>query len=203
MGVCKGQGCPIPSVPFPRPLHSIIIVLAHTDVCGRSASATESHTTVGGALSTGQEKADEPAIAVLVTFGSTVIFSLIILGSSVAFNIILSITNVVLVGSYITCIGMVLMRRLCGKPLPPGGFDLGRAGPWINVAALCWLLVLETFVSPRAMPHGTMELMADYSVVLPLGAEPDSCLHELVLLDVCRCDDIRIHLVLCSGKARV
>ena len=153
LGLCKRQRRPVQPLPFSGSLQHDGRWNASADSSHRSARKTEYHTMVSR-TPPWRGHADASITAVLVTLGSTVIFSLIILGSSVAFNIILSITNVELVGSYITCIGIVLVRRLKGKPLPPGRFDLGRAGPWINGAALCWLLVLETFVSAGAQILG-------------------------------------------------
>ncbi|KAK5689387.1 hypothetical protein LTR17_026291, partial [Elasticomyces elasticus] len=101
------------------------------------------------------ERDGVPHNAVFVTLGSTVIFSMIIIGSTIAFNIILSVCNVALIITYGICIATLVAKRLRGEKLPPSRFDLGRAGLSINIAALCWLLVLGTFLFFPAVPNPT------------------------------------------------
>ena len=73
------------------------------------------------------------------------------------FNIILSICNVALIVTYIVCIGTLLAKRLRGESLPTSRFSLGTAGLWINVLALCWLVVLAVFLFFPATPRPTAE----------------------------------------------
>ncbi|KAK4906458.1 hypothetical protein LTR49_024385 [Elasticomyces elasticus] len=106
-------------------------------------------------LSKVSERDGVPHNAIFVTLGSTVIFSMIIIGSTIAFNIILSVCNVALIITYTICIATLVAKRLRGEKLPPSRFNLGRAGLFINIAALCWLLVLGTFLFFPAVPNPT------------------------------------------------
>ncbi|KAK3633846.1 hypothetical protein LTR22_019921 [Elasticomyces elasticus] len=104
-----------------------------------------------GFLSKVSERDGVPHNAVFVTLGSTVI----IIGSTIAFNVILSVCNVALIISYIICIATMVAKRLRGEKLPLSRFNLGRAGLFINVAALCWLSVLGVFLCFPAVPNPT------------------------------------------------
>ncbi|KAK3625967.1 hypothetical protein LTR56_020083 [Elasticomyces elasticus] len=108
-----------------------------------------------GFLSKVSERDGVPHNAVFVTLGSTVVFSMIIIGSTIAFNVILSVCNVALIISYIICIATMVAKRLRGEKLPLSRFNLGRAGLFINVAALCWLSVLGVFLCFPAVPNPT------------------------------------------------
>ncbi|KAK4556672.1 hypothetical protein LTR86_006243 [Recurvomyces mirabilis] len=100
-----------------------------------------------------------PHNAVFVTLGSTVVFSMIIIGSTIAFNIILSICNVALIVTYIVAIATLFAKRLRGEKLPVSRFNLGRAGIFVNAGALCWLLVLATFLFFPSVPNPTAQSM--------------------------------------------
>ncbi|KAK5735070.1 hypothetical protein LTR17_008406 [Elasticomyces elasticus] len=108
-----------------------------------------------GFLSKVSERDGVPHNAVFVTLGSTVVFSMIIIGSTIAFNVILSVCNVALIISYIICIATMVAKRLRGEKLPLSRFNLGRAGLFINIAALCWLSVLGVFLCFPAVPNPT------------------------------------------------
>ncbi|KAK5739629.1 hypothetical protein LTR17_005113 [Elasticomyces elasticus] len=49
----------------------------------------------------------------------------------------------------------MVAKRLRGEKLPPSRFNLGRAGLFINIAALCWLSVLGVFLFFPAVPNPT------------------------------------------------
>ena len=102
--------------------------------------------------------------------------------STIAFNIILSICNVALIVTYIMCIATLLAKRLRGEKLPPSRFNLGRAGLFINIGALCWLTVLATFV--RAIKQGGLwQCNANNAPgLLPFSAKSDASRHVRKLM---------------------
>jgi len=65
----------------------------------------------------------------------------------------LSICNVALIVSYIVCIATLVGKRLRGEKLPPSRFDMGKAGLWVNVAALGWLMLLAVFLFFPSAPN--------------------------------------------------
>lgn len=87
-----------------------------------------------------------PLNAVLLTFLITCLLSLINIGSTVAFNAIGSLAVSALLGTYIISFTCLIFRRLSGEPLPPRRWSLGRAGIFINLAAVAYLLVVWVFI---------------------------------------------------------
>jgi len=65
-----------------------------------------------------------------------VILALIQLGSTLAFNIIVSLSVLGLMSTYMLSIGCVFLKRLKGEPLPYARWSLGRFGFAINGFAL-------------------------------------------------------------------
>ena len=106
-----------------------------------------------------------PLNAVLVSLLATALVSLINLGLEVALNAIISLTNSVLISSYMICIGCVLLRRLCGLPLPPRRWSLGRFGMAVNICALCYLAPLFIFAFFPQTVSPTPETM-NWAVVM-------------------------------------
>jgi amino acid transporter len=86
-----------------------------------------------------------PLRAVLVSFCSTTLLSLINIGSDAALNAIISLAGVSVLTSYLISIGCLIWRRLYGAPLPPHAWSLGRYGLSINIAAFCCVLPLWFF----------------------------------------------------------
>ena len=86
-----------------------------------------------------------PLNALLVSLVAGVGLSLINLGSAVALNAILSMTLSALLASYILSIGCVLSKRLRREPLPVARWSLGKAGLWINLVAMIFLVPLFVF----------------------------------------------------------
>lgn len=81
------------------------------------------------------------------------ILCLINLGSSLAFNIIVSLTLLALLSTYMISIGCVLRKRLLHEPLPPARWSLGRFGIPINTFAFLYsgfVIVFSCF--PTAVP---------------------------------------------------
>lgn len=63
---------------------------------------------------------------------------LINLGSTFAFNIIVSLTLLALLSTYMISIGCVLRKRIIGEELPPARWALGRFGLAINTFAFLY-----------------------------------------------------------------
>ncbi|MCJ1396698.1 hypothetical protein MMC18_009590 [Xylographa bjoerkii] len=94
-----------------------------------------------------------PLNAVMITLLVTVLLSLINIGSSVAFNAIGSLAVTALLGSYIISISTLILRRARNLPLPARRWTLGRAGIFINIGAVAFLLVIWVFtLFPIAIP---------------------------------------------------
>jgi choline transport protein len=88
-----------------------------------------------------------------MTFTITVLLSLINIGSTVAFNAIGSLAITALLASYFLSISCMIFRRTSQDPLPPCRWSLGRAGVFVNVAAVAWLLTVWIFLFfPLAIP---------------------------------------------------
>jgi amino acid transporter len=73
-----------------------------------------------------------PFNAVYITSVAVVLLSLIQLGSSLAFEIVVSLSLLGLLSTYMISIGCVLLKRIKGEPLPPARWSLGRFGIAIN-----------------------------------------------------------------------
>ena len=77
-----------------------------------------------------------------------VLLCLISLGSATAFNIIISVSLLALMSTYMLSIGCVLLRRLRGPALPPARWSLGRWGIPVNafaVAYAAFIVLLSCF----------------------------------------------------------
>ncbi|TKA47165.1 hypothetical protein B0A54_02643 [Friedmanniomyces endolithicus] len=81
-------------------------------------------------------KWDIPFNAVYGCSAGCVILALIQLGSTLAFNIIVSLSVLGLMSTYMLSIGCVFLKRLKGDPLPYARWSLGRFGFAINGFAL-------------------------------------------------------------------
>ncbi|RDW84572.1 hypothetical protein BP6252_02162 [Coleophoma cylindrospora] len=84
------------------------------------------------------------------------ILCLINLGSTFAFNIIVSLTLLALLSTYMISIGCVLRLRLLKQPLPPARWSLGRFGIPINMFAFAYcgfVMVFSCF--PVSVPVDT------------------------------------------------
>jgi amino acid transporter len=102
---------------------------------------------------------DIPLNVVTVTLLFSILVSFIILGSPVAFFTLGSLCNSALYASYLIVIGCVAWRRTFGDPLPPSRFDLGRAGMFVNVTAICFLSVQFVFIFFPTTPNPAPPLM--------------------------------------------
>ena len=94
-----------------------------------------------------------PFHSVYLTSVLTAVLCLINLGSTLAFNIIVSLSLLGLLSTYMISIGCVLLRRLKGQELPAARWSLGRLGLPINMFAFfysAFVLVFSCF--PVAVP---------------------------------------------------
>lgn len=87
-----------------------------------------------------------PLNAVLLTFLITTLLSLINIGSTVAFNAIGSLAVSAILGTYIISFVCLIIRRFSSEPLPSRRWSLGKAGLFVNIGAVCFLLVVWVFV---------------------------------------------------------
>ncbi|KAM3077293.1 hypothetical protein ACMFMG_006644 [Clarireedia jacksonii] len=98
-----------------------------------------------------------PPNSIYLTSILTTILCLINLGSNFAFNIIVSLSLLALLSTYMISIGCVLLKRIRGEPLPHARWSLGRWGLPINAFAFAYsgfVMVWSCF--PNAAPV-TME----------------------------------------------
>jgi amino acid transporter len=96
-----------------------------------------------------------PLNSVLITFTITCLLSLINIGSTVAFNAIGSAALVSILSTYFLSISILVYRRFQG-PLPPRRWSMGKAGLFVNLGALAWLLTVWVFCF---FPLATGELL--------------------------------------------
>lgn len=91
-----------------------------------------------------------PDNSVYLTSAASGALCLLNLFSTFAFNIIVSLTLLALLSTYIISIGCVLRKRLLGETLPKARWSLGRFGVPINAFALFYcgfVLVFACFPS--------------------------------------------------------
>ncbi|CAD6442859.1 90bd4527-1b05-4edc-9b49-a094a9315455 [Sclerotinia trifoliorum] len=79
-----------------------------------------------------------PPNAIYLTSILTILLCLINLGSSFAFHIIISLSLLALLSTYMMSIGCVLLKRIKGELLPPARWSLGRFGLPINAFAFAY-----------------------------------------------------------------
>lgn len=94
-----------------------------------------------------------PFNAVYTTSVICGILCLIQLGSTLAFNIIVSLSVLGLLSTYMISIGCVLLRKIKGQPLPHARWSLGRFGIALNAFAFfysAFIIVMACF--PTFLP---------------------------------------------------
>lgn len=97
-----------------------------------------------------------PFNAVYATAFWSAVLCLINLGSTTAFEIIISLTLLALLSTYMLSIGCVCLKRLRGERLPKARWSLGRYGLPINFFAFCYCgfaIVFSCF--PSSLPVDT------------------------------------------------
>ena len=101
-------------------------------------------------------KRNVPSNSVYLTSIVCAVFCLIQLGSTLAFNIIVSLSLLGLLSTYMISIGCVLLKRIRGEELPPARWSLGRWGLPINAFAFLYsgfIIVFSCF--PTELPVDT------------------------------------------------
>lgn len=107
-------------------------------------------------LSRIERKRHVPFNAVYATAFFACVLCLINLGSSFAFNIIISLSLLALMSTYMISIGCVLLKRIRHEPLPPARWSLGKLGLPINAFAFAFAgfaVVMSSF--PGSLPVDT------------------------------------------------
>lgn len=86
-----------------------------------------------------------------------------------AFNAIGSLALVSILGTYMISITILIIRRFRG-PLPPCRWSMGKLGIFVNIGAVCWLLMVWVFCFfPLAIdPPLTLQTM-NWNAVMFVG----------------------------------
>ncbi|RMD41523.1 hypothetical protein DV735_g3598, partial [Chaetothyriales sp. CBS 134920] len=115
-----------------------------------------------------EAKRHVPFNAVYATAICVAIMLLINLGSSYAFNLILSLSLLALMSTYMLSIGCLVLKRLRNEPLPPARWSLGRWGLPLNVFAFFYsALVLVMACLPVGLPVNMRT--ANYAPLIWIG----------------------------------
>jgi len=94
-----------------------------------------------------------PFNAVYVTSFFTGVLSCINFGSTLAFNIIISLSLLALLSTYMISIGCVLLKRIRGEPLPTARWSMGRFGIVVNAFAFLYSAFAIVFCCfPAGLP---------------------------------------------------
>lgn len=81
------------------------------------------------------------------------LMGLIQLGSDTAFNILVSLSTLGLMSTYMLSIGCVLLKRIRGESLPPARWSLGRSGLAVNGFAFLYSAFICVFCCfPLSLP---------------------------------------------------
>jgi choline transport protein len=107
-------------------------------------------------LSKMEKKRNIPFNSVYVVSFWSAVLCVINIGSTTAFNIIISLTLLALMSTYMLSIGCVTLKRLRGERLPPARWSLGRYGLPINMFAF-WYAGFAVIFScfPSTLPVDT------------------------------------------------
>lgn len=99
-----------------------------------------------------------PFNSVYVISAACVLLSLIQIGSDAAFNILVSLSTLGLMSTYMLSIGCVLLKRIKREPLPPARWSLGRYGLVINGFAFLYSGFIVIFCCfPLSLPVGVAD----------------------------------------------
>lgn len=97
-----------------------------------------------------------PFNSVYFTSVFSAVLCFINLGSTLAFNIIVSLSLLALLSTYMISIGCLLLKRLRGEPLLPARWSLSRWGLPINAFAFCYSFFVIVFSCfPVGLPVNT------------------------------------------------
>ncbi|PSK37445.1 Choline transport protein [Elsinoe australis] len=101
---------------------------------------------------------DIPLNAVLLTFGFTLLISLILFGSAIAFNIICSLGAAAILTSYVIVHACMLYRDFV-SPVPAARFSLGKWRYVVRPLALAGTFLVDVLVFFPPAPNPTPETM--------------------------------------------
>ncbi|QPC74598.1 hypothetical protein HYE68_005350 [Fusarium pseudograminearum] len=111
---------------------------------------------------------DVPLNAIIVTFITSSLLSLLNIGSSVALNSLTSLGTTGVLSSYIVSIGCMIWRRCTKSALLPSKFSLGRWGLAINIVSEVFLVVVFVLAFMPGNPNPTPSEM-NWSIVMYAG----------------------------------
>jgi choline transport protein len=83
----------------------------------------------------------------------------------IGFNAIISLVSVSLTCSYVITISCVIWHRLKSNGLPKERFSLGRAGIFVNIAALCTMSPIMVLAPFPPSAHVTASTM-NYAILI-------------------------------------
>lgn len=107
-------------------------------------------------LSKMEKSRNIPFNAVYVTAFWSGVLCLINFASTTAFNIIISLTLLALLSTYMLSIGCLCLKRIKGHPLPPARWSLGRYGLAVNLFAFFYSAFAVVFSCfPSSLPVDT------------------------------------------------
>ena len=113
-------------------------------------------------------KHNVPDNAVFLTSVVSGAICLINLGSTTAFNIVVSLTLLALLSTYMISIGCILLKRLRKQDLPPARWSLGRWGLPVNAFAFLYSAFVIVFSSfPNQVP--VMPSTANWAPLVWIG----------------------------------
>jgi choline transport protein len=110
-----------------------------------------------------------PVVSIAITGSITCLLSLINVGSATVFNAIVSLTVAGFFGSYLIPFSLFLYKRIKHpEEVPPGPWNLGRWGVFVNAFAVLWSVMVMFFSFwPTSVPVTPMTM--NWSVVLWSG----------------------------------
>ena len=87
-----------------------------------------------------------PIRAILFVTFIAAILGLINIGSTTAFHAIISLALIGHYSSYLLPTLLLVIRRFNKKEIPFGPWSLEKWGLWVNFAAICYLVIIITFM---------------------------------------------------------
>lgn len=103
-------------------------------------------------------KYDMPFNSIYLSSVVALLLCLITLGSETAFNVIISVSLLALMSTYMISIGCLLLRRIQGGQLPPARWSLGRLGLPVNAFAVGYSLFIVVL---SCMPYSNPTTAVD------------------------------------------
>lgn len=123
-----------------------------------------------------------PLNALILVGSCLAILALINIGSSTAFNAFISLPALALYMSYFFPIFFIFWRRMSRShptPVPWGPFHLGKAGPFVNIGAMCYIIYILIWMPfPGFLPVDGINMNYAGPIVgaIIIGAVVDWCI---------------------------